>query len=313
MDALILAFSTVFPMLAYMLVGMGVRKAGIMKEGSLKEANALIFKILLPLSLFINVYKSNLGGPETAPVLLFGAAAILVAAGLAWLVYSRVEPRRDRRGVLIQNAFRSNFVLFGLPLSQLLMQGRPGAGLTEILIALIVPLFNVLAVFFLQYYGEEKADFKSVLLGIIKNPLILGAFAGVVVKVSGITLPGFVLTPIRGLASAASPLALLILGAQFNFGRSRAFARELAMGVCSRLLITPALVLTAAVALGFRGESLIAFISMSASPVAVASFTMAEQMNADYELAGQLVVYTSLLSSVTLFFIIAILSHFALL
>ncbi len=61
---------------------------------------------------------------------------------------------------MIQNAFRSNFVLFRLPLTQMILGGK-GSGVTEILIAVVVPFFNVLAVFILQYYNESKMNFKE--------------------------------------------------------------------------------------------------------------------------------------------------------
>ena len=311
MDTLLLAFSTVFPMLAYMLIGMGIKRLSWLSERSLKELNGLVFKVLLPASIFNNIYKSEFGNINPGPVLLYAVLALLAVTAIAWAFYARTEPLRRRRSVLIQNAFRSNFVLFGLPLSQLLMQGRTSNGITEILIAVIVPIFNILSVFVLQYYGEEKADFKSVLTGIAKNPLIIAAVAGLLFKATGLSLPKPVTVPLGGLAGAATPLALIVLGGQFSFKRSRAFVPQLIMGVSHRLLITPALALGGAVLLGFRGEVLIAYLSMFASPVAVASYTMSQQMNADHELAGQLLVYTSLLSSVTLFFIIALFTHFA--
>lgn len=312
MQTLILAFSNVFPMLAYMLIGMGVRRFKLLSTGSLKEINGLVFTLLIPASIFINIYNSEFGSVKTGPVLLYGAGSVLLIAALAWLFYSRVEPLRARRGVLIQNAFRSNFVLFGLPLGQLLLGGRPSSGVTEILIAVIVPLFNILAVLVLQYYGESKADFKSVFLGILKNPLIIAAVAGLLFKSTGLTLPRPLYVPLSGLAGAATPLALIVLGGQFNFAKSKDILPQLIMGVSHRLLITPAIGLGGAILLGFRGEVLIAYLTMFASPVAVASYTMAQQMNADHELAGQLLVYSSLFSCLSLFLIIAAFTHFGL-
>lgn len=309
MQTLILAFGTVFPMLVYMLIGMGVKKIKLLQSGSLKELNRLVFRVLLPCSIFNNIYRSELGGIRVGPVLLYALSAVLGIFFLAWFVFARIEDQRSRRAVLIQNAFRSNFVLFGLPLGQLLMEGRASNGITEILIATIVPLFNVLAVFILQYYGEKKADFKTVFLGILQNPLIIAAAAGLLFKLSGLTLPRPLTVPLNGLAASATPLALIVLGAQFSFARSRHLLPQLIMGVSSRLIITPALALGGALLLGFRGEVIISYISMFASPAAVASFTMAQEMKADDELAGQILVYTSLLSCLSLFVIIALFTH----
>lgn len=309
MQTLITAFVTVFPILAYMLIGIGTRKAGLLSEKSRGELNALVFKLLLPASIFNNLYHSDLEGADPGPVLLYGASAVILTAALAWFVYSRIEPERSRRPVLIQNAFRSNFVLFGLPLSRLLLEGKHTHGLTEILIAVIVPIFNILAVFILQFYREDKVSFKSVLLGILRNPLIISAVAGLLFKLSGLSLPVLLAKPLQGLAQCATPLALIVLGAGFSFQKSREFAPKLAAAVAVRLLLVPALCLGGAVLLGFRNEALVAYICMFASPVAVASYAMAQQMDADHELAGQILVYDSLFSSFSLFLIIALFTH----
>lgn len=67
------------------------------------------------------------------------------------------------------------------------------------------------------------------------------------------------------------------------------------------MVIVPALVLRVAIRLGFRGIEFITLLAIFASSTAVASFTMAEQMGGDAALAGDIVVMTSALASLTLF------------
>ena len=142
---------------------------------------------------------------------------------------------------------------------------------------------------------------KKLLLDILRNPLILGSVAGILFLALGIRLPEIVEKPVRDLGKAASPLMLFLLGAFFNF-RISSGARGYLTAVClGRLLVIPALTLSCAVLLGFRGVELVCLLAVFASPTAVASFTMAEQMGADAELAGNIVVSTSFLSAFTLF------------
>jgi malate permease and related proteins len=53
--------------------------------------------------------------------------------------------------------------------------------------------------------------------------------------------------------------------------------------------------------LGFRGEALLGLMVLFASPTAVSSYTMAQQMGADGKLAGQLVAFTTGVSLLTIF------------
>ena len=67
------------------------------------------------------------------------------------------------------------------------------------------------------------------------------------------------------------------------------------------MVIIPLLAMPAAVLLGFRGVDLAAIMAFFCSPTAVSSFTMAQQMGADGELAAQLVALTSVMSLFTIF------------
>ena len=67
-------------------------------------------------------------------------------------------------------------------------------------------------------------------------------------------------------------------------------------------MLIPAVTLLPAVLLGFRGVALASLLPVFASSTAINSFTMAQQMGGDAELAGNIVVGTSALCSLTLFF-----------
>ena len=105
----------------------------------------------------------------------------------------------------------------------------------------------------------------------------------------------------RDVARTASPLMLFLLGAFFRFGNVRSHLKDLIATVLGRLVIFPAIFLTLAVLLGFRGIEFVSLLTVFSSSTAVASFTMAQQMGGDAELAGDIVVWTSLLCSLTLF------------
>ena len=79
-----------------------------------------------------------------------------------------------------------------------------------------------------------------------------------------------------------------------------------------RLIFMPLIFMPIAVLLGFRNVELTAIMTMLATPPAVSSFTMAQQMGGDSELAGQLVVFSTIASIFTLFLWIFALKQLAL-
>ena len=86
-------------------------------------------------------------------------------------------------------------------------------------------------------------------------------------------------------------------------------AKQLAMSVVGRLVLVPCIFLPLAVYLGFRNAELAILLSLFASPTAVSSFSMAQQMGGDDELAGQIVVFNTSLCVLTVFLWIFVLKQ----
>ena len=253
---------------------------------------------------------------------LFSTVAILAVFAAGWVLVRVAVKQPLQKGVLLQAVFRSNFAIIGLPLATTLF-GEAGARTAALLSMITIPLFNVLAVIALSVFGADsgkKPSAGEVLRTIITNPLILGVIAGVIMLgLRGLfTQWGWTLrlTDIPGLydaidmaASAATPLALLVLGGQFELSAVRQLARPIAIGTIMRLIVVPVLGLSAAYLFfpDFGGAEYASFVSLFGTPTAVSSAVMASEMGGDGELAGQLVVWTTLGSAFTLFFFIALL------
>ena len=126
-----------------------------------------------------------------------------------------------------------------------------------------------------------------------------------------IPLPTPVYDTISDLSTIATPLAFVILGASFSFGDVGRYIKELFIVLGAKLLVFPALFLGIALLLGFRGAPLAVLLTVFGAPIAVSSFTMAQQMGGDDKLAGQLVVFSSILSIGTMFLLIFFLKEMA--
>jgi predicted permease len=60
MENIILAFSVVFPLMVMMLTGYLLQKKKVTDEHSLNIMNKMVFKVFLPILLFINIYSMDL-------------------------------------------------------------------------------------------------------------------------------------------------------------------------------------------------------------------------------------------------------------
>jgi predicted permease len=297
------ALNAVLPSFVIIAVGMLIRRKGLVGETALNQFNSVAFRVFLATQLFKNVYDSSVEESFDMGLAVYMLVAVLLVTLLTALAVNRLEPLRERRGVMIQGIFRSNFVLLSLPLMQSLF-GDAGSGMVSLMIALVVPLFNVLAVVVLETYaGKEKTDPKKILRGIVKNPLIDATMLSLLVKLSGLDLyrVSAIKSVLSSVAGAATPLCLFILGASFSLGGLKGAARSLWITVAGRLVAVPVVTIAAAALLGFRGPALGVIMVCFGAPTAVSSYNMAREIGGDADLAAGIVVVTTALSCLTLF------------
>ena len=204
---------------------------------------------------------------------------------------------------MIQAIYRSNFVIMGLPIA-MNIYGHGNVAVTEMLIAVIVPIYNVMAVIILEVFRNRKPNPVEICRDVLKNPIILGGIAGLFCVLTGLTIPKFLEGVVDDLGVTAMTMSLIVLGASFETSTLRNTGRNLVICVVSRLVIVPGIGLAIAAAMGFRDVVFVTLLAMLAAPTAIASFTMAQSMDSDADLAGQLVVLTTVLSALTVFLMI---------
>ncbi len=313
MDSFIFAVNATLPIVLMVLLGYFIKRVGLVDKSAAKTINSIVFRVLLPVNLFLNIYNiETLGGINLNYV--WYVLGITIALFLIFIpIVNLVFSKRNQRGVILQSIFRSNYALIGIPLATSLFDAA-GAATASLLAAFIVPVFNILGVICLCIYSDEgKPDIKNILLNIAKNPLILGVLTGIVTVAIrslfaelGIDFRLSEVTPLfktlNYISVAATPMALLALGAQFEFSAIPNMKKQIIFGVSLRCLLVPTVSLTVAYLIGaFIGSNFAAFVAMFATPVAVSTVPMCQSMGADHELAGQLVVWSTIISAGVIF------------
>ena len=144
-ESFALSVQVVVPLVVFMGVGSIIRKRKWMSSGSVKEMNDVVFKVLLSTMVFYNIYQSDLAEDFDLGLLLYAVAALFLSFAILCLAVGRKVRDRAVAPVLIQGIYRSNFVLFGLQVTASIC-GEGQLGMATVLISVIIPLFNVLAV-----------------------------------------------------------------------------------------------------------------------------------------------------------------------
>ena len=324
-EILITATNAIFPVMFLILLGYVLRQAGFLNENFVQIGAKLGFYVCIPCMQFLNVY--NLGGFADIrwDVVIYACVIVLVLFGLGTVSALLSTKVPERRGVIVQCAFRSNVAVIGLALAGTL-GGPEAAAVTSIVSAMTLPLKNALAVVALSVFvgdkGGERRSLRRILTGIARNPLIIGILLGMVclsIRAIQISVCGrvvfalkdqmkFLYTAINDLKSMTTPLTLIAMGGQFRFANARGRLREIAVGTLWRIVFSPLVGIGIAVLLTTRGwivdfgvEVFPALIAFFSTPAPVSGATMAGQMGNDEDLATQLVVWTNMGSIVTMF------------
>ena len=318
MESLIFAVNAIAPIVLTVALGYILKKKGFMDERFTKMANKLVFRVFLPCMLFLNVYKiESIGDIDLGyAAYAVGMGLFIFVAGLFAVMLLTKQP--ERRGVLWQSIYRSNYALIGIPLAQSLF-GEEGAMVASLLSAFVVPSFNIFAVISLSVFRRDggKPSLKKTLHGIVTNPLIVAIAVGVAALCvralfvrAGISFRLSDVTPLftvfNYMSGMATPMALLCLGSQFEFSAVASLRREITFGVLMRTVVVPLIGLGTAYLFfrdSFGGAQFAAFVAVFATPVAVSSVPMTQEMDGDVTLAGQLVVWTTLASALSVFLV----------
>lgn len=333
-DLFLFALNAVMPIILLITLGYILKRKGLFTKEFLKVGNKTVFRVLLPVLLFTNLAKMDGFSVLRADLVLYVLVAIALLFGIGFILAHTTSDHRQK-GVLLQCVFRSNFALIGVPLAQL-MAGESGVQSAAVLSTFTIPIFNILSVISLSAYTGNQTSvgpkIRKILRDILHNPLLWGVLAGVLfvcIKPLYGSLPKdltdflgkveFIWTALDYLAKASTPVSLLVLGGQFELSHIKGLRKQIILGVSGRLLFAPLLGVGGAVLLqhlgvvNFDNGIYAALIALFATPVAVASAIMAEEMDNDGALAGQLVVWTTLLSAIVIFLAIVLLRGLGLL
>lgn len=303
MENFLFSIQVVAPLFFLMIGGYAGAHFKILSPAFFTESNKFVFKIALPFLLFRNVFSAVHEGDVNGKLITTALVAISLMIVLTCLLVPLFVKRSGQQGSMIQAIYRSNFLIYGIPLG-MSMYGDEALKSIAMIMAVSIPFYNVTAVLILSYFSETRTSrmfsWKSV-GDVFSNPLIIACLVGVLFGFLHIELPRYIDAPVASIANISTPLALIVLGGQFQFKSLHKNIKMVLSATVLRLILIPMVAMWVFIQLGFRDVELCALFCLFATPTAVVSYIMSDNMGCDGELTAQIIVLTTALSCFTIF------------
>lgn len=304
----LLSINAVGPILLLVLLGRLLRKKGAIDEPFVTKASKLAYGYSLPLSLFRTAYLADKNADTNIFLIGYVVLSIVIATVLLCLLVPRFIKDKKRCSAFIQAAFRSNFAILGSSMAVHIF-GSEGALPTLMMIPIAVTTFTVCSiVVFTIFSPDAKLNVWEILKKVLTNPLIWGNAAGLLLRALSVPVPTVIMNTVGYIAALAIPLALIAIGGQSN-KEGETFASPAVLACTGiKLVLMPFLCLLPALLLGFTGSELGAVFLVHCAPTGVSAYAMAMGMKSDYTFSGKVIATSTVLSFVTIFVGILVLS-----
>lgn len=313
MSSLLFSLEATIPVFVLIVIGYLLSRLGVLTRTFCQASDRLVFHLALPVMLFSDMATIDVRSHFDLGFVLFCAVVTSVVFFTIWGVSKKVLKDKTQVGEFVQVSYRSSAAILG---SAILKGIYGSSSMAPLMILGAVPLFNVYAVLVLSLEGPRhgsvplREKLAASFLSVLKNPIILGIFAGLIASLLGIhSFPTIIDRSLSSLSSLATPLALLSIGVGFQGKKAIASLRLSATASALKLLLLPSCFLPLAVYYGFLGPKLLSLMVMLGSASTPTCYIMAKNLGHDGTLSRSTIVLTTLLSSFTLTFWIFLIHH----
>lgn len=300
MALFIQTLNIVLPVFAVIALGALLKRIGLIDAPFLQQTNRLVYYVCLPLLLFYEIGRADFLASFNGRLILGSILAVTITFLVSYAYTAVRGYPRDVRGVFSQGSFRGNIAYVGLAIVFNAL-GQSGLTRAGILMGFLVPFLNLYAILALLWPHRSNSErgWPAVLRQIALNPLILASFAGIAWSFLAIPTPLLLERSLKIATGMALPLALLAIGAGFSLERLRGDLFTAALAAGAKLIWMPLLAAGLLMGLGVHGADLEIGVLIAGTPAATANYIMAQQLKGDAELAGTIVMLSTLLSAAT--------------
>jgi hypothetical protein len=256
-------------------------------------AERLVYYVLFPALLFHSILSAKFSLATDSLLLAAAVTTLISAAALGFLARPLFNTQPALFASCVQTAYRYNSYV-GLALAQSLFGAR-GVALLALILAVCIPLANLIAVTTLARHGKTHLGRE-----LVTNPLIVSTVSGLVAHLAGLELPGFASSFLTRMGAASLALGLLCIGAGLAFKTVKDDPRSLTWFTFVKLVAMPTIGVIVAWAIGLRGLEAQVVVLFAALPTASSAYILAVRMGGLAAPVAVLITVQTLAAMVTL-------------
>ena len=297
-----MVLNNLFPVFALLLFGHLLKRLNFTHDAFLNTADRLIYYIFFPALLFWKIgaaASDHVGNPGLYKAAICAVASVYVFSSVYIKVF-RVPAYQA--GSFSQSCYRFNtYIGMAVVLSAL---GEDGARQFSILIGLIIPIINILAVTTLSWYSEKKMPLMQrvqlTAKALISNPLIIACLAGITYwKLIG-GFPLFIDNTFRLAAFVTLPLALFSIGGALTLSGTKSHLKLSLVACVFKLILLPMMGYLFLTVFQATGISFKVGMIYFALPTSTALYILSSQLRSDTQLASVSIALSTILSFISL-------------
>jgi len=265
--------------------------------------NEFAFKIGLPVLIFSSLAKTATSFSAGSMLIVSNSLFILICFLLAYLVGKifRLSPKMNRT-LFICSAF-FNTAYLGIPV---LVQTQGEEILPAASLIVAVYLFWTFSVGtgYLDYTGQKskRVQLLNIAKDLIKNPLLISVFLGLLVGGLGIPLPAVILKSLDMVTASVTPTVLIVIGlfiGKSKIGKLAEWTPVLWFSLAT-LILLPAIFYFGVKLFGLYTSNFTSSILDAAMPLAITPFALADKYHLDQKFIARSIVLSTILSVFTL-------------
>ena len=302
LEYMTLSLNITLPFVILAILGLFLKRRGIINEEFIKQGNKVIFYFAIPVTLFNHIHRADLSDVFDLWFLSFNSLWLILFFLLTWFIASRVMKDKESMPSFVNSAYRSSLSVVAPPLLVFMFDGTDilPKGILAVSILLIISYVTASILFAVHDSKSSKSGVKDTLMSIIKNPIIIGVVVGLAFNATGLTLPTFAASTVDSFSRIVMPLAMICVGANLKFhGFDKKFKYVVVSGII-KLVIMPLAGIIVAYLFGFRGSDLTIIMILNALPMAVGAYVMQAELGGDTYIGASVLMLTMTLSAFTL-------------
>ena len=290
--------NSLFPVFALIGLGAVLKQMGLTHKGFLETSDRLVYFIFFPAMLFWKIGGTHHGSafdPGLVPAALAALAAVYAVSALA----IRFGPvTAFGAGSFSQSCYRFNtYIGMAIIINAL---GEAGVRDFGILIGVVIPIINVMAVSTLIWFSGERFRLRQritmTLRALVANPLIIACLCGLGYSRLVGEFPAFVDNTLELMSLITLPLALLSIGGALTFQGLRHYLPSCLLAAGIKLAVLPVLGFFFLSWFSVTGTALKVGMIYFALPTSTAIYVLSSQLNSDTRLASASIVVSTALS-----------------